>query len=162
MHKIPKGAPTNLYEAFSYIASVSQPKIDDLKLLVILEAAGKAMYDALAESVEDREVRALLQESGQDELLHAKRVSQAIVKLTGEAYPIPGTTENPYLVDWVKPVLTRDMIEGLVGAELGGEALYASWAANCPNAEAARLFEQNGSEEANHAQRLRVIAGRLQ
>ena len=158
MHTIPKGAPTNLYEAFSYIASISRPVIVEMKLMVVLEAAGKALYDALADSAAERQIGALLRESGQDELTHANRVSQAIGKLTGEAYPVPSVAENPYLVDFAMPVLTRDMIDGLVGAELGGETLYGLWAANCPNAEAAQLFRQNGAEEAAHARRLQEIA----
>jgi len=55
-------------------------------------------------------------------------------ELTGKAYPIPPVAENPYLVDFAPPILTRDLSEGQVGAPLGGEVLYGRWAAVCPDA----------------------------
>ena len=41
MYAPPPDAPTNLYEAFAYIGTVRQPSIDDLKLMLLLGAAGK-------------------------------------------------------------------------------------------------------------------------
>lgn len=147
-----------MYEAFSYIGSVTNPSLDDLKLMVILEAAGKAMYDDLASGDSDPNVQAMLLASGRDELTHAERVSAAIGKLTGTSYPVPAPEENPYLAGWVKPQLTAELAINLARTEFDGEALYEKWAKHCPNAEAAELFRLNGSEETNHGLRLEKIA----
>ncbi|HVJ06669.1 MAG TPA: ferritin family protein [Candidatus Saccharimonadales bacterium] len=160
MHTLPANAPQNLYEAFAYIGSVTKPTIDDLKLMVILEAAGKAMYDELAAGANPR-VQALLIDSGNDELTHACRLSEAIGKLTGTNYSVPEATENPYLTGWVKPDLTADLLNSLAQAEFGGEALYEHWAENCENSEARQLFRQNGREETSHGHRLKEVSGLL-
>jgi rubrerythrin len=157
MHTLPPNAPNNLYEAFAYIGSVTKPTIDDLKLMVILEAAGKVMYDDLAAGA-DPQVRALLIDSGDDELAHARRLSKAIGKLTGTDYPVPEPTENPYLTGWVKPDLTADLLNSLAQAEFGGEALYEHWAENCDNSEVRQLFRQNGREETSHGHRLKGVS----
>lgn len=158
MHTIPQGAPTNLYEAFAYMGAITQPTIDDLKLVVILEAAGKAMYDVLAAGASDPEVGRLLSDSGRDELVHAQRVSTVIATLTGCEYPVPSQAENPYLVAWEKPELTVDLLKGLIAAEYGGEALYQRWAAASDNAGVAEIFLQNGREEVEHGHRLERVA----
>lgn len=158
MHTFPPNAPKNLYEAFAYIGSVTRPTIDDLKLMVILEAAGKVMYDDLAAGATDSRVRELLIDSGSDELAHARRVSRAIGKLTGTDYPVPSPEENPYLAAWEKPDLTAELMNSLAETEFGGEALYERWAENCENAEAVQLFRQNGCEETNHGHRLKEVS----
>lgn len=158
MHTLPPNAPANLYEAFPYIGSVTNPSIEDLKLMVILEAAGKVMYDDLAATDVHLNVQAILTASGLDELKHAERLSVAIGKLTGDCYPVPQREENPSLTDWVKPQLTPELLKNLAQAEFGGEALYEAWAQHCPRSEAATLFRLNGGEETQHGLRLEVIA----
>jgi rubrerythrin len=158
MHKFPANAPKDLYEAFAYIGSVTRPTIDDLKLMVILEAAGKVMYDEFAAGAVDPKIRALLSDSGRDELAHAWRVSRAIGKLTGTDYSVPAPEENPYLAGWVKPDLTLELMNSLAETEFEGEALYERWAESCENAEASQLFRQNGREEASHGHRLKEVS----
>ncbi len=158
MHVTPESAPKTLYDAFSYIGTVTLPTLDDLKLMVILEAAGQAMYDDLAAGSSDPEIETLLSASGCDELEHARRVSRAIGLLTGTDYPVPARDENPYLVDWVKPDLTETLLHNLAEAEFGGEEMYGLWAASCKNAEVADLFRQSGREETLHGDRLEKIA----
>jgi len=63
MYALPHNAPANLYEAFAYIGSVRHATIDDLKLMLLLEAAGKEMYDDLAADAADPEIRSLLTEA---------------------------------------------------------------------------------------------------
>lgn len=71
--------------------------------MVMLEAAGKLMYDDLVASDRDPKIREILVDCGREEYLHAERVNAAIGKLTGDAYPVPTSEENPYLVAWVNP-----------------------------------------------------------
>ena len=154
MYPIPAGRPSNMYEAFAYIGSVTAPTLDDFKLMVLLEAAGKSMYDDLADDVDAADLKALLIECGREEYLHAERMSRAILLLTGSAYPVPPSGENPYMVDWVKPRLTRELTASLAKAEAGGEKLYGDWATQCGNEEVAAMFQLSGREETYHAQRL--------
>lgn len=161
MYAVSPNAPTNLYEAFAYIGSVRQPTLDDLKLMLLLEAAGKVMYEDLAADAVDHDVRQWLLESGEDEYLHAKRLAQVLTLLTNEPHSVPDAEENPYLVGWEKPKLSAALVENLANAEAGGEALYEGWAKSCPNSEAAKLLRQNGCEETAHAERMRLISQRL-
>jgi rubrerythrin len=158
MHEVPAGVPTTIFEAFDYIASVKAPTLDDLRLMVVLEAAGKGLYDDLARGVENGTLADSLRENGRQELAHAHRVSRAIGKITGQDYPVPSPDENPYLSPPPPaPKVTRAMLAGLAEAEFGGEALYESWAASLDNEEAAALLRQNGREETDHGGRLRAV-----
>lgn len=161
MYELPPNAPANLYEAFAYIGSVRNATVDDLKLMLVLEAAGKAMYDDLAADATDPEIRSLLIECGQEEYLHAERLAQILSLLTNEPCSVPNSEENPYLVAWQKPSLSVALVENLAAAEAGGEALYDGWAQSCPHLEAARLLRLNGCEETAHAERLHVVSKRL-
>jgi rubrerythrin len=161
VYAIPESRPTNMFEAFAYIGTVAQPTIEDLKLMVLLEAAGKAMYDDLAEDVEAADLKALLVDSGREEYLHAERVSRAIEILTGKSYPVPAAAQNPYMAGWVKPRLTRQLADSLAKAEAGGEQLYGRWASHCANDEISALFKQSGREETYHARRLEKISALL-
>lgn len=161
MYVLPPNAPANLYEAFAFIGSVRNPTLDDIKLMMLLEAAGKTMYDALAEDAPNEEARRLLLESGCDEYLHAERMAQIVGLLTDEPCSVPAPAENPYLVDWQKPRLTVELLEKLAAAEDNGGALYECWAQSCANAEAAGLMRLCGREEATHSERMRKIIGCL-
>jgi len=161
MYALPPNAPTDLYEAFAYIGSVRQPTIDDLKLMLLLEAAGKVMYDDLAADAIDAEVGNLLTECGHEEYRHAERLAQVLSLLTNEPHSVPSSEDNPYLVAWQKPRLSADLVKNLAAAEAGGEALYEGWAQSCPHPEAARLLRLNGCEETAHAERLHLVSQRL-
>ncbi len=158
MYSLPPNAPVNLYEAFAYIGAVQAPSLDDLRLMLVLEAAGKAMYDSLAESAPNAESAQYLRESGLDELKHAERLAEILGLLTGAPCAVPAPEENPYLAEWEKPRLSMELIERLASAEANGGALYEGWAQVCSNAEAAALLRMSGREETAHAQRLHSIA----
>ena len=156
MHELPADAPRSLFEAFGYIAALHAPSVDDLKVMVMLEAAGKRLYEEIADQASDPEVQKLLRHNGREELAHAHRISRAIGKLTGADYPVPEPDENPYLIDYRdNSGAGAERLSGLAETEYGGKELYERWAANCPNAEAAALMRQNASEESQHGDRLK-------
>lgn len=157
MYAIPEGAPGQMHEAFSHIGGICSPTVDDLRLMVLLEAAGEAMYGAMADGLPDPEAAALLRASGRDEMRHAQRVSE-VLRLLGIEYRVPSAAENPYLKDWRKPIVTADLLNRLAISEYGGEALYELWASKCPDPAAASLLRQNGVEETVHGDRLKRVA----
>ena len=162
MHELPHGAPATLGEAFGLINATTHPDLTVLKVMVLVEAAGKRLYEDMADQVADPAIKALLCHNGREELAHAHRVAKAIGALTGSDYPVPGPEANPYLASPApaKPV-TVEMLAGIAAAEFGGEALYATWADNIGNAEAAALFRLNGAEESQHGERLQLAAALL-
>jgi len=159
MQALPEGAPVSLGEAFAIINAATHPTLDVLRLMVFAEAAGKTLYEGLADQVDVPAVQALLRHNGREELAHAHRVSRAIGKLTGTDYPVPTPEENPYLT---MPASTRavtpEMLATLAQAEFNGDALYEIWAQNSTDADVARLLRQNGREETEHGQRLQQAA----
>lgn len=160
MHKLPDGVPNTLFEAFAHISAHKTPSIDDLKVLVMVEAAGKRLYEDLAQGIDNEDVRSILDRNGREEMGHAHRVSRVIGKLTGADYPVPESHENPFLVAPPPPKRNVDKatLLGLADAEFGGREFYEGWAASCTNEEAAALLRQNGREEARHGERLRDAA----
>lgn len=161
MYQLPPNAPADLYQAFAYIGSVRHPTLDDLKLMLVLEAAGKAMYDDLATDAADPDVSRLLIECGNEEYLHAERLAKVLTLLTNEPHSVPASQDNPYMVGWKKAILSADLVNNLAAAEAGGEALYVGWAASSPHPEAAALLRENGREETAHATRLQLISQRM-
>jgi rubrerythrin len=160
MHELPAGAPATMTEAFQHIAALDNPSVGDLKVMVMLEAAGLRLYQDLAAGTDRKDVHALLLHNGREELAHAHRVAKAIGKLTGTDYPVPEPEENPYLAGpqpRPKP-MTVEILQALAQTEFNGETLYERWAANCENAQAAALFRLNGREEAEHGARLQQAA----
>jgi len=152
MSRLPDSAPASIGEAFKHINAVTHPTLDDMKLMVFLEASGQSGYQALADGAPNAEVAALLSANGREELDHALRVSEAIRLLHGVDFPPPTVDENPYAGGPGAPV-TRALLEGVVRGEDNGCALYLAWADNTPNPEAARLFRLNAAEETLHGQR---------
>lgn len=162
MHSIPDNCPDTLNEAFAMIAAQDNPSVDALKVMVMVEAAGKALYESLAEGTRDATVQALLRRNGREELAHAHRVAEAIGLITGQSYPVPAPDENPYLIaPPPSPDVSRATLMKLAQAEFGGDDLYAKWADNCANPEAAALFRLNGREEVQHGERLQQAAEML-
>ena len=160
--QIPPGAPATLMEAFGYIVDVKEPTLDDLKVMVLVEAAGLEVYRRTAGQFDHPGVRALLIENGYEEFKHSLRVADAIRALSGEEYPSPTPADNPYLKGEIPAFgeASAEALRKLSQAEYGGKALYDGWADHCGNEEAARLFRQNGKEEAEHGDRL-VEAAKL-
>lgn len=160
---IPAGAPATINEAFGYIAGLDKPGIDDLKVMVLLEAAGLELYRNMAAGTDHAGVIELLDHNGREELAHGHRVAKAIRAISGEDYLPPAAADNPYLATRLPTApLTVEGLRGLARAEVAGEQLYEKWAANIGNEEAARLFRQNGKEEAEHGDRLMKAAALLE
>lgn len=159
---IPAGAPATINEAFAHIAGLDKPSVDELKVMVLLEAAGLELYRNMAAGTDHAGVIALLDHNGREELAHGHRVAKAIRAISGEEFPPPAAADNPYLASRLPSApLTVEGLHGLARAEVAGEALYLKWAANIDNAEAASLFRQNGKEEAEHGDRLIEAAALL-
>jgi rubrerythrin len=152
MSQLPPGAPETAGAAFAHINAVVDPTIDDLKLMVFLEASGQSAYEELACSAPNPEIGRLLRANGREELAHAHRVSKVIKRLTGEDFPPPSAEDNPY----AKPAgrtVDRQILNYLVAAEDHGATLYETWARHTADPAAAQLLRQNAEEEALHGQR---------
>ncbi len=162
-NSLPAGAPATISEAFAHINAVTAPTLDDLKVMVLLEAAGLDLYRGMVPGTDNAEVAALLEHNGREEMAHAHRVAKAINAISGEHFPPPEAANNPYLaVPFPAMPITAEALRGLSQGEFGGEELYERWAANCDNAEAARLFRLNGGEERDHGDRLIAAAALLE
>ena len=145
--------PRTTDEAYAHINSVSVPTIRDFKLMVLLEAAGQALYEGLADQAPSTAVRDLMAANAREELGHAERVIEVIRRVYGESYAVPPRSENPYVAAPGSVPLSRGFLSGVVKGELQGEALYEVWAAQLSDAEAARLLRLNGREERLHSER---------
>ncbi|HEY4940930.1 MAG TPA: ferritin-like domain-containing protein [Rhizomicrobium sp.] len=156
----PPSFPASAGEAFKHINAVTAPTIDDLKLMVYLEASGEVGYGDLADGASEA-VAKLLNANGREEVAHAHRVAKAIRAIYGEDFAVPAPAENPYAKKSGRKV-DRAILEGLVKAENFGKTLYDSWADNTANTEAAALFRQNGIEEAKHGARAQEAIGLLE
>lgn len=157
MAQLPAGAPQTLMEAFGYIVNVTKPTVDDLKVMVLVEAAGLETYRGSAAQFDHPGVKALLIENGYEEFKHSLRVADAIRAMTGEVFPAPTPADNPYLASGEIPTFgepTAAALRKLAAGEHGGKEMYDSWADHCGNEEAARLFRMNGKEEHEHGDRL--------
>jgi rubrerythrin len=152
MSQLPASAPATSGEAFAHINAVTDPTIDDLKLMVYLEASGQTAYFEMAQSAPNSEIAKLLEANGREEMAHAHRVAGVIKLLSGEEFPVPAASENRYAVPSGRKV-DRALLEMLIGAETNGCTLYADWASHTSNPEAAAMLLQNGKEEVRHAER---------
>ena len=160
---LPQGAPTTLSAAFAHINALTSPTVDDLKVMVLVEAAGLGLYENLASGTDNADVAALLMHNGREELAHAHRVAKAILAISGETFGPPQPADNPYLAQALPAIpVTPESLKGLARGEFGGEALYERWATHIGNAEAAHQFRQNGKEEADHGNRLLAAASLLE
>lgn len=150
--------PPDFNSALAYLAGVAQPTVDDLRLMVLIEASGQALYQELADSVQDQQVKDVLQQNGREELAHAHRVAKAVEHLTGAPCPVPESAQNPYCRNPQKLVFTPDTCAAIIAGEMGGEDLYGAWASSLSDVHAAQLLRQNGAEERRHGERLQTIA----
>jgi rubrerythrin len=162
MIQVPAGSPATLGEAFGHIYTIDKPTINDLKVMVMVEAAGLTLYEETAKGTDHPGVKDLLLHNGREEMAHAHRVSKAIKALTGEDFPPPAAADNPYLVGPIPSTpVTPEGLEKTAEAEFGGDLLYARWADSIGNDDAAALFRQNGKEENAHGNRLLEAAALL-
>lgn len=164
MVDLPQGAPATLGEAFAHINAVTTPTLTDLKVMVLVEAAGLELYSRMAEGTDHAGVIDLLHHNGREELAHAHRVAKAIKAMSGEDFPPPTPRDNPYLQGGSLPssAVTSAGLRKIAEGEFGGEKLYQGWAASVGHDEAARQFLLNGKEEADHGNRLLEAAALLE
>ena len=153
MIELTENMPKTAGEAGAYIFTVSQPALDDLKVMVMLEAAGQGFYAAMAEAAPNAEIRALLEKSGREEVGHAHRVARVIKQLFGEDFAVPEPAENPYYTKPAGLVVSAELLDSITQGENAGEALYDGWATYLGDAEAARQLRHNGAEERGHGER---------
>ena len=162
MMDLPANTPTTTSDGFAYIAGLGKgANVGDLKILALVEAIGKQLYDDLSDAATQLEVKQILQANGREELKHAHRLSQAIELLTGQPFPIPDIAENPIYTPLPYMPVTREALEKLAQGEFGGEDLYANIAANFDHPEVVELLRLNGQEEVMHGTRLMEAAALL-
>ena len=89
MSALPDHLPQTVDGASAHIYGVTKPTVDDLKVMVCLEAAGQGFYGAFAEGAPNDEVRVVFNKNGQEELGHAHRVSRALKLLYDVDYAVP-------------------------------------------------------------------------
>ena len=157
MSNLPADLPPDFGSAFGRLLGLEKLGVEDMKLMILLETAGEPLYLGLAEGVDSEEARTLLRQNGREETAHAHRLKKAIEILTGQPYTIPSLDENPYGKPPAMGPVTPEMLRGLIQAELGGDKLYQTYAANESNAEVAELLLQNGREETRHGQRVEQV-----
>jgi rubrerythrin len=163
MMTLPDGAPATLGAAFSHINSLKAPSVSDLKVMVLIEAAGQTLYEMSAEDADHEGVKALLIANGVEEMKHAHRVSAAVKLISGEDFPPPAAADNPYLTGHIpRAAITPEGLKKTAESEFAGDALYAGWADSLSNADAAALLRLNGSEESDHGNRLLAAAALLE
>jgi rubrerythrin len=153
MSLLPAGMPQTSEAAFAYIGTIDRPSVDDLKLMVCLEASGLSFYKALAAEAPSKAIGDLLAANGREEMAHARRLQKAIEILSGETFQIPSPDANPY--DTAPATLPVDeaLLDNMAKGEFGGELMYEGWAAKIGNDEVAKLLRQNGKEERRHGER---------
>jgi rubrerythrin len=163
MIALPEGAPATLGEAFARINSVTAPTVTDIKVMVLVEAAGQTLYEKSAEVAEHPRVKELLIENGHEEMKHARRAAEVVKLLTGEDFPAPAAADNPYLTGHI-PVaaITPEGLRKTAESEFAGDKLYENWAASIGHEGAAELLRANGREETDHGNRLLEAAAILE
>jgi rubrerythrin len=145
--------PKDAASAGAYIFTVAKPTLEDLKVMVLLEAAGEGFYQALSASAPNEEVRALLAKNGQEEMGHAHRVVRVIKQVFGEDVEIPAAENNPYASGNRGMAVSKEMLTQMIQGELAGEGLYERWAEALGDEEAGRQLRRNGLEERRHSER---------
>ncbi len=157
MSNLPADLPADFGAAFARLSALSTLEVEDMKLMILLETAGEPLYEMLAAGVELEAAKTLLLENGREETAHAHRLKQAIEILTGQPYEIPSLDENPYGKPPALGEVTPALLEALVEAEVGGDALYQGYADHEDNEKVAKLLRQNGREEKRHSKRVKQV-----
>lgn len=151
----PANLPPDFESALEYLMGVTQPTVDDFKLMAYVEAGGEAFYAGLAKAAPKPEIAELLMRNGREERAHAHRCKRVVEKLSGESFDVPGPDDNPYYVMPEGVTIDAELLNGLVEGEDAGDRLYQGWAAAMDDAECADWLSQNGREEIRHGERCR-------
>lgn len=154
-YELPADGPKTSGEAFAFINRLKNgATAEDLPVLALVEAIGKALYDEMASRADHPEVKKLLLANGREELAHAHRVGKAFTILTGEPFDIPPVDQIPFYTPMEPMPITKASLSKLAEGEFGGGDLYDGIAASFDNPEAIALFRQNGKEELEHGDRM--------
>jgi rubrerythrin len=150
------GYTPSMQEEFGRLMTVASPSAHDLKMLALIEAAGKSSYEALVRGAPNAAVGKILMQNGREEFAHAVRLRRAVKLMFGEEFTIPDDAENPFATpaDAVEAVSAEGLEKMAQGEFMGGD-FYDGWAASVAHEEAAGLLRQNGAEERRHGDRLR-------
>jgi rubrerythrin len=154
MGQLPSDAPASAGEAFARLNSTASPTIDDLKVMVYIEASGQSAYFDLARGAPNDEIRGLMEANGREEMAHAHRVARVIKLISGEDFAVPKAEDNCYVAPSPARTVDRRLLESLVGAEDNGCTLYETWASHIGHAEAEPLLRLNAREESRHGERM--------
>lgn len=155
---LPEKIPADFTAALGQLSSCDRLGVEEMKLMILLETAGEPLYFKLASLAPDEETASLLRANGREETAHAHRLKKAIEILTGRPFEIPPMSENPFATPPPFANLDPQMLEGVVGAEEGGDRMYQNYADHESHPEVAELLRQNGREETRHGERVsRVI-----
>jgi len=154
MSTLPAHLPQTVEGASALIYAATKPSVDDLTVMVYLEAAGQGYYASFAEAAPNDDVRAIFNKNGQEEVGHAHRVSRALKLLYNADVAVPEPADNPYYARPTDVTLSKEMIAGIAQQELAGDTLYDLWATNLGHEEAGRLLRLNGREEKGHGERM--------
>lgn len=150
---MPSHFPQDTFEAFALLAGKDALDSDDLRVLALVEAAGRELYCSMAQLSDNSHIRELLNRNGQEEMGHAHRILKALYLRTGERYSLPEDEENPLVKPLPVERLSREVMEMFISGELDGGQHYNRWADNESNVEIAKIFRQNASEEVRHSER---------
>ena len=153
MIELTSSMPKDAASAGAYIFTVAKPTLEDLKVMVLLEASGESFYQALCVNAPSEQVRQLLAKNGQEEMGHAHRVARVITQIFGEEVEIPAAADNPYVSAGPALSVSRELLTQMIQGELAGEGLYERWAEALGDEEAGRQLRRNGAEERRHAER---------
>ncbi|MCP4005302.1 MAG: ferritin-like domain-containing protein [bacterium] len=155
---LPDTIPADFMAAFAHLGSKDKLGVEEMKLMVLLEAAGEPLYEKLASLAPEGEATDLLLKSGREEKAHAHRLKKAIEISSGEDFEIPSLDQNPYRDPPPFSELTPELLEGIAAGEINGDAGYQKWADNEADPRIAELLRQNGHEEALHGERANRVA----
>ncbi len=164
---LPQQRPVDAGEAFAQLCAKDHLNTDDLIMLALLEASGQSLYGAIADlsdslEIDNREIKALLNQNGQEELGHAHRILKALSILTGNQYELPEDEHNPMVGAWPAQEFSAELMESFIQAELDGEAHYNRWAENETNKDVVKIYRLIGADERRHSERDKRVLEILQ
>lgn len=159
--QFPSGYPEAAGAAYANLCAKDRLELDDLRVLALVEASGKAGYGAIAELTDNAEIKDLLNKNGREEVGHAHRILKAISILTGTLYELPDDENNPLIQPSPVKAITPELVKAFIQAEMEGEVNYNRWADNESNEEVAKIYRLIGADERRHAGRAEQILALL-
>ncbi len=159
--ELPASYPKHAGQAYGQLCAKDHLELDDLRVLALVEASGKAGYGAIADLTEHQDIKDLLNKNGREEVGHAHRILKAIAILSGTSYELPADEDNPLIQPSPITALTPELVKMFIAAEMDGEVNYNRWADNESNPEVAKIYRLIGADERRHAGRAEEILALL-